>query len=296
MHHRRPSSGVSASLVALAGVVVLFAAGTALFWITGGRWMSVATPSMAQAAPVGTLVLSRPTTVTGVAVGDLIVFEPPGAGADTYMHRITRIDPDGGLHTRGDLNGSEDPWTIREPDLVGRVIVVAPGVGWILQLLPLLLVGGFTVGYLVRSYLPRSLRAPALAVGLSVVAAVALWVVKPLVRAVTITQTVSAGTFTTELVPTGLMSLDASVAGGSSAVLAPGQLGQLSSTVPGPDGTFDVLLAPHLTPVWWVIFLALWLAPSVVCVGWAVRPDTAGTSDDVDRGGGTPSSVVEVAG
>lgn len=252
-------------------VVVLAAAGIALFRLTGGRWMSVETPSMARVAPVGTLVLSRPTTLADTSVGDLLVFTAPGAGSGMYLHRVVGIDADGGLHTRGDLNGAPDPWTVRDGDLVGRVLTLVPAGGWILQLLPLLLVGGLTLAYLARTYVPVTYRAPVVAVGLSLIAALALWVVHPLVRVVTITQTIDAGTFTTYLVPTGLMTLDVSLPRGDEAVLAPGELGRLTSSSPDPDGGFTVQLTPHLSPLWVALLLTVSLIPSVVCICWASR-------------------------
>ena len=77
--------------------------------------MMVTSPSMGAAAPVGTLLLTRPVTAGQVRVGDIIAFHPAIEPRVSFTHRVVEVDPAGGLHTRGDLNGATDPWTLHVP-------------------------------------------------------------------------------------------------------------------------------------------------------------------------------------
>ena len=89
------------------------------FQASGGRWFIVETPSMGQAAPVGTFVLTQPVAVGDLAVGDIVSFHPPTAPGEVYTHRI--VSTDGGLvTTQGDINSVSDPWTLSDGDLIGR--------------------------------------------------------------------------------------------------------------------------------------------------------------------------------
>lgn len=241
-----------------------------LFWATGGRWMTVTTPSMGETAPVGTLILSRPVDAADIAVGDFIVFHPPSAPHETYSHRVVAIDA-AGMYTQGDINGTQDPWTVRGSDVVGRVVLRVWGGGYFLQLIPLLLVGGFTVFFLARSYAPRGYRIPVVTVGIALVSSLALVVVRPLVKAVTLSQLAENGTASTTLVPTGLLPVHIQAYGGEGLDLRPGQVGRVVSSTMAGDGKFQTILTPHLTPTLWAIFIVIWGAPFVVCTVAAMR-------------------------
>ncbi len=69
--------------------------------------MPVLTGSMAPGLPVGTLVAVTP--VSSVAVGEVIMFSPPGA-ARPVLHRVVSLD--GGVRTKGDANTAVDPWVL----------------------------------------------------------------------------------------------------------------------------------------------------------------------------------------
>ncbi|MEJ2869474.1 hypothetical protein WCD74_16980 [Actinomycetospora sp. OC33-EN08] len=141
---------VLAALVVLAGLV-----GVGSWYATGGRWQVVATPSMGTAAPVGTLVLTRPAR--SVEVGDVVTYRPPVANHPlTVTHRVVSLAPDGSFRTRGDINGAEDPWTVGPADLVGEAAVVAPGLGWLLKALPLLASGSLLLWWVTGCGCPGS--------------------------------------------------------------------------------------------------------------------------------------------
>lgn len=96
--------------------------------ITGG--------SMSGSIEKGSVVLSRPTPVPDLAVGDVITYLPPAdSGVTTLVtHRITavhdRADGTRTLRTRGDANPAVDPWRFSLTSDVQPVVVLdVPVVG-----------------------------------------------------------------------------------------------------------------------------------------------------------------------
>ena len=59
-------------------------------------------------------------------VGDVIYFLPSGKDSPV-VHRISRINQDYGIHTRGDKNTKNDPWLLQPEDVVGRVVAAWRG-------------------------------------------------------------------------------------------------------------------------------------------------------------------------
>ena len=55
-----------------------------------------------------------------VRVGDVIVFKPP-QGDRKIIHRVIAVGPEG-VRTRGDNNGSVDPWDLKPHQIIGRVV------------------------------------------------------------------------------------------------------------------------------------------------------------------------------
>lgn len=138
-------SRISWAGMALAGLAVFIGLFGILWRLTGGHWEIVATPSMGRTAPVGSLVFTRPADIADVRVGEVISFHPPGLRVETVTHRVVRIDDDGALHTRGDINAADDALPVRN-DLVGRVVSIWWGLGWLLKALPLLIVAAWCSG------------------------------------------------------------------------------------------------------------------------------------------------------
>ena len=52
--------------------------------------------------------------------GDVIVFTPP-EGDRKIIHRVISVGPEG-ARTRGDNNGSVDPWDLKPHEIIGRVV------------------------------------------------------------------------------------------------------------------------------------------------------------------------------
>lgn len=132
-----------ATLAAVVIALVAIAAAAAL-WITGARLFVVETPSMAETAPVGSLVVTEPRT--HYAVGDVVTYTHNDR---TITHRIVEAGGDV-FHTRGDLNGAADAWDVHPDQIVGAAAVILPGLGFLLKALPWLILGAIVVEVLTR--------------------------------------------------------------------------------------------------------------------------------------------------
>jgi hypothetical protein len=235
-------------LVALALTTLLLSICLAAggFWLSGGRWMTVTTPSMGQTAPVGTLLLTDPIANQPITVGEFITFHPPTTPQETYAHRVVEVGPNGEMHTKGDLNDAVDPWTLHRSDVTGRVISHLQGVGWVARALPLLLIGAILVVALCHWYVSAANRLPAGVVMMSIVIALALIWFKPLVRQDMLSMQSSNGRAEATIVNTGLLPLKAHAAGAGSVVLKPGQKGTLER--PDSKDGFRVAVSADLSP------------------------------------------------
>ena len=253
-----PAGRIGTALIALVVLAGLAVGGA--WYATGGRWQVVATPSMGTAAPVGTLVLTRPAA--SVEPGDVVTYRPPVANHPlTVTHRVVAVGPGETFRTRGDVNGAEDPWTVRPADLVGKASFVGPGLGWLVKALPLLVSGALLLWWVTRLWVPRRWGLPLRVLGFSGLIAAATTVLKPFVGVVTLaTATDAAGTHIT-LVSTGLLPIRAAAATGGFLDLVDGQVGVLTTQVPqGEKGT--VITSGVHMPIWlWVVMVAFWLTP-----------------------------------
>ena len=93
------------------GLALLLAVGLVFGW---WRVMPVQSASMAPAVPNGSAVIVTPESFDDVKVGQVIIYQPPVDGASSLVHRVTAVTRDGtslSVHTRGDANRSDDPWT-----------------------------------------------------------------------------------------------------------------------------------------------------------------------------------------
>ncbi|WP_133824763.1 LamG-like jellyroll fold domain-containing protein [Actinomycetospora succinea] len=250
-------------MLAATVVVVLFAG--ALVWhLSGGRWQIITTPSMGTAAPVGSVVLTRPDTVIGV--GEIVTFRPPAELGRSVTHRVVALEtgPGGiGMKTRGDINGAVDPWTLHAPDLTGRVVLVLPGLGWLMWALPALIVGIVLLFWATRRWLPWLWAVPTRVLGLSLLlAAVSVWL-RPFVGTVTLGSSADAGEATINLVSTGMLPTRVSADTGGVLDLVSGEKGVLVTPRPEQAGGNVLTSGVHM-PWWlWIVMTAFWLLPMV---------------------------------
>lgn len=259
-HRRRP--GLPSALI-VAAVLVALSAG-AFWYLTGGRGQIVATPSMGRAAPVGTLVLTRPAD--DIRVGDVITYRPPNPLVHhTTTHRVIAVDAQaaGGptYKARGDINGADDPWTLRHDDLVGRAVALGWGLGWLLRAIPPLLAGVLLIWWVTRRWATPFWRVPTRVFGLSLlVSGVIAWL-KPFVGAITMNTTADAAGSHITLVSTGLLPIRVTAATGGQVDLVDGQTGVLTTAL--PDGAKGAVLTSGVHMPWWlwVVMTLVWLTP-----------------------------------
>lgn len=259
--------------LALLAVVLVGLGAAAVFRLHGGRWERVETPSMGTTAPVGSLLWVEPLGSGALHVGDFISFHPPGRPDVSYSHRVHAIGSDGTFTTKGEISGV-DPWTASRADVVGRVVRVTSGVGWLVLATPVLVVGGvLTAGLvlLVRRGAALSLSI----VGAGLTLAVALAVHQPLTRAEQLSFTQVPGGARASYVSTGLLPVRVSSPSGDQVDLGPGQVGTVTSTR-AQGGRYAVEVAPHVPPWFWLLLVLGCFVPAL----W-----TLATGVEVRRGG-----------
>ena len=243
------------------------------FYSSGGRWFVVETPSMATAAPVGTLVLTQPAT--DLAVGDVITFHPPTSPAQVYTHRIVAVSPDG-ISTRGDLNGAADPWLLSRADVVGRAVALLPVLGWAVRALPLLLLGVVVLWLVSASVASATTRASVRIAGVPLIVSAIVFVLKPLVAITVLATTVDEVEVSASVVSTGILPIRVHTSSGAHLDLTSGESGVL--TVPaGIDDYYRILTDLNLPLLGWIAFAAVCALPLlwVLVVGLPARDDEA---------------------
>lgn len=265
----------------LAGLVGVAVAAPLAWRISGGRWLEVATPSMGRAAPVGTLVLERPVLVARIHVGDIITFHPPTIAKETFTHRVIAIDPGGAVHTRGDINGSTDPWALRQHDITGRVVARWWGVGWLLRTLPLLMLGSVLIWATTARYASERCRGPVRLFAVAALVSMVGFLLKPFVRLAVISTKADATTAHAAVVSTGILPTRISVTGGTHADLRDGHVAVLSTHHVDPSGRYGLQAALHMPVSWWVVVTLVCASPILWCliIGFAPLGDVPPTGD-----------------
>lgn len=258
---------VSGAVVVLAGAAILVG------WAAGWSGHSMVTPSMGTAAPVGTLVISRPISADAVHVGQILVFHPPGRPNTTYMHRVIAITPGPGgpaLRTKGDINGSADGWVLHQTNLIGQAVVFIPDGGFVIQELPLFLLGLFVM-LLLTSAARRATRVSLRIGGAALLCSALIIYYRPLERISLISQVISNGNGEATVVPAGVLPLRVRAVGGSRLNLTPGQAGTVKIHDVHHNGVFQISSSVHLTGWWWLLILA-WVTPILVALLFEREP------------------------
>jgi signal peptidase I len=261
-------------LAGLAAVIAVLVLGGG--WLAGWRTHVMTTASMGTAAPVGTLVISQPAAARTVAVGQIIVFHPPNQPDTTFVHRVTHVThtPSGPLFgTRGDINGSVDPWTLNGQDLVGRAVLRIPVAGYLLEMLP----GGLAAGcliVLITLQIRPSRRRPAAILIASLAAAGLLYYYHPLEGVSLIAQTNHNGHGSASIVPTGILPVQVSAVGGTHVDLVAGHVGTVHVSGLALNRPFALSAHVHLFGWWWLVLIA-WALPIL----FGLRPQTAAMSE-----------------
>lgn len=280
---RRVRARAKVAAWVLLAVLIGMAFAAPLAWrASGGRWLTVATPSMGRAAPVGTLILERPAQVARIRVGDIITFHPPTTARETYTHRVIALDADGAVHTRGDINGTTDPWALHQHDITGRVVARWWGVGWLARGLPLLLLGSVLIWITTARYASARCRGPLRLFAAAALVSLAAFLLKPFVRLAVISTHATDTEVHAAVVSSGLLPTRVSVTGGTHADLRSGHVAVLSTHHVDTTGRYGLHAALHMPLTWWVPVIVLCASPLLWCliVGFAPvadLPDPDGT-------------------
>lgn len=113
--------------VAVALIVVLLF--SSALPIPGGiKTFVVQSGSMEPAIGVGSVVVVKP--VDTYQVGDVITFGPRSKTKPPTTHRIIEVKEDGNLVTKGDANEDQDIRAVSRYEVIGKVILSIPYVGY----------------------------------------------------------------------------------------------------------------------------------------------------------------------
>jgi len=228
----------------------------------GNSLYFTATPSMCPSLCVGSLVVDEPLGTAPLHVGELISFHPPGV-SQVFTHEIYKIADNGQIiQTKGTAVPRPDPWNITRADVVGVTVASAWGVGWLYRALSFMAVGA--VGLLfVRRYITARSRRDMDRLFATVLLAVPLAVMKPLVRSYLLGATTSSrkNYDIVHIINTGLVPSRFEAIGGTAiAHVASGQ----SITVVGPlAANVGVQFRQTASLYWqgWFIAVMLMLVP-----------------------------------
>lgn len=124
--------GIGVGMLVLAALVFLFLAIGPR--VLGYQTSTMLTGSMAPLINPGDVVVTVPTPITDVKVGDIITYHIPVEDQRVETHRIIEITTtaDGGVavQTKGDANNGIDPWIATlQGKTVDKHVATIPGVG-----------------------------------------------------------------------------------------------------------------------------------------------------------------------
>jgi signal peptidase I len=239
----------------------------ALVWagawrLDGGKWERVETASMGTTAPVGSLLWVEPTDFKDLKVGDFITFHPPGSKNQTYSHRVSAINPNGTIRTKGQIT-NPDPWELHSGDVVGKVAMTWKGVGWIVKAAPVLFGGGLVLWLIIRKLHDKSWKLPFAIVGASLIISAAIVIYRPLIQAEQLGFAPVDGGAKATYVSTGLLPLRLKAYHGEHVDLRDGHVGSVTSDKKDPYGRYGVSLHPHLPFWWWVVLILACFIPAM---------------------------------
>ena len=127
--------GVAVSAAVLALVAGLAALVIVVPLVAGGTALTVLTSSMEPKYPAGTLIVTKPTPVDEIRVGDVLTYQIRSGSPAVISHRvITRsISTDGttSFITQGDNNSDPDSEPVRAVQAKGTLWYAIPLLGWV---------------------------------------------------------------------------------------------------------------------------------------------------------------------
>lgn len=129
-------------LLKAAAYVGILVVGMAVVWFgfrvalgTQTPFFVVSSRSMLPTLQIGDIIVVQDGgTFPSLRVNDIIVFERPGTREIVVVHRVYRITQVNGeqrIETKGDNNPSPDAWVVREADFIGKVVFAVPQLGYL---------------------------------------------------------------------------------------------------------------------------------------------------------------------
>lgn len=112
-------------------------------------------PSMEPALPLGSVVMTVPTSDQALRTGDVVTMRI-GPDQAIFTHRIVRTAEREGsvwLETKGDNNAEPDPAIVPATAVIGRVEFVLPALGYLIALLSMPAGVLFAIGFATSLYM-----------------------------------------------------------------------------------------------------------------------------------------------
>jgi len=123
-------------------IISVIVSGAILFYINNQtkEWntYSVMSSSMEPAIKTGSLIITEKTRSKNLKIGDIITFIAPIKEKTSVTHRIINIKNNKNavtISTKGDNNNSPDPWQISPSNIMGKVKIAIPHIGYIFSIL-----------------------------------------------------------------------------------------------------------------------------------------------------------------
>jgi signal peptidase I len=128
--------GLDLALAALVAAVVVIGLTAYLTPAVHGRALAIRSGSMEPAIGVGSLAVVMPQDPSTLAVGDVVTISLSGGTVLTHrIHEIVQQDDRRMFRLRGDANPAPDPVLATQDQLLGRVVVAIPWLGYLLALM-----------------------------------------------------------------------------------------------------------------------------------------------------------------
>lgn len=128
--------GLDLALAVLVAAVLLVGLMAYLAPAVHGRALAIRSGSMAPAIGVGSLVLAVPQHPATLQVGDVVTVTL--AGGTVLTHRIDAVVQQHDrrmFRLRGDANPAPDPVLVTQDQLLGRIVVTLPLLGFLLAMM-----------------------------------------------------------------------------------------------------------------------------------------------------------------
>jgi len=128
--------GLDLALAALVGCVVVVGLTAYLTPAFGGHALAIRSGSMAPSISVGSMVVTMREDPATLVRGDIVAIALPSGTVLTHrIDEIVRQDDRRMFRLKGDANPSPDPTLVTQDQLLGKVVAIAPGLGYILAML-----------------------------------------------------------------------------------------------------------------------------------------------------------------